>query len=73
METKSLKEIRRLRGLTQTQVAERSGLTQNKVSVLENESGDRYISTLRKLIEAMDGKLELVAVFPNRRVVISDW
>ncbi len=59
-----LAELRRRRGVTQVQLADRLGISQGNVSQLERRS-ELYISTLRDYIEALGGRLELVAVFPD--------
>lgn len=64
-EEKSLRDLRRARTLTQKRLAKRLGIGQDSVSKLESRS-DLMISTLRNYVEAMGGKLNLVAEFPDR-------
>jgi hypothetical protein len=45
------------------------GITQDSVSRLEKRS-DLLLSTLRKTVQAMGGKLSLVAEFPDRPPVV---
>lgn len=59
-----LVELRHARNLTQAQLAEALGTTQASVSKLERRS-DMYLSTLRRLVEAMGGELEITARFPD--------
>ncbi|WP_080366213.1 helix-turn-helix domain-containing protein [Burkholderia pseudomallei] len=47
------------------------GVGQDTISRLEQRS-DMLLSTLRRYIEGMGGKLELVAQFPNRPPVVID-
>lgn len=59
-----LAELRRRRGVTQVQLAERLGTSQGNVSTLEHRV-ELYISTLREYVEALGGRLEIAAVFPD--------
>jgi transcriptional regulator with XRE-family HTH domain len=65
----ALAELRRGRGLTQMQVARALGATQPGVSALEGRS-DLHVSTLRRYVEALGGRLELSAVFADGTVPI---
>jgi len=62
-------ELRRALKLTQVRMAKTLGVTQDSVSRLEKRS-DLLLSTLRGYVEAMGGRLSLVAEFPDRRAVI---
>ena len=64
-EEMSLQELRKAVGKTQTAIAKRLKVGQDAVSKLEARS-DMYISTLRNVLKAMGGELELVARFPGR-------
>ena len=55
-------EVRHAREMTQKQLAEILRINQASVSKLERRT-DMYISTLRSVIEAMGGQLEITAVF----------
>ena len=68
-EEQSLRDLRHALDLTQVKMAEELGIGQEGVSRLEKRS-DLLISTLRSYIEAMGGKLRLVAEFPNRPPVL---
>ncbi len=61
----SLRDLRKARKQTQVRVAEKLGINQENVSRLEQRS-DLLISTLSGYVEAMGGKLSLVAEFPDR-------
>ena len=63
-EEKSLSELRRARALTQKTLARKLGIGQESVSKLESRS-DLMLSTLRNYVEALGGRLDLVAKFPN--------
>jgi len=64
-EEMTLRDLRKARNQTQARVAERLGINQENVSRLEQRS-DLLISTLSGYVEAMGGKLNLVAEFPDR-------
>ena len=64
-EEMSLRDLRKARERTQAHVAKELGINQENVSRIEKRS-DLLISTLSSYIEAMGGKLSLVAEFPDR-------
>ena len=67
----ALGEIRDMRELTQGDIAEALKRSQANVSQVEHRS-DLYVSTLRRYVEALGGKLEIAAVFDdNDRVEIA--
>jgi transcriptional regulator with XRE-family HTH domain len=68
-EEMTLRELRKARKLTQARVAKALGITQDSVSRLEQRS-DLLLSTLRKTVEAMGGRLTLVAEFPDYGAVV---
>ncbi len=49
-----LKRLRRLRGLTQQELAERSGVSQYTITEIETGRREPRPSTLRKLARALD-------------------
>ena len=57
---------------SQEEVAKKLHIKQAAVSKLERRT-DMYLSTLRSYIEAMGGKLEIIALFPNRVVRINQF
>ena len=63
------RELRRARKLTQVRLAKALGITQDGVSRLEKRT-DLLLSTLREYVEAMGGKLSLVAEFRDRKPVL---
>jgi DNA-binding XRE family transcriptional regulator len=65
-----LDELRRRRGLTQAQLSEVIGITQGALSQIEN-SQNLELSTLRKVIESMGGKLRILVEFPDETVTLS--
>jgi DNA-binding XRE family transcriptional regulator len=64
-ELATLKDLRQAMQKTQVDLAATLHVGQDSISRLEKRS-DMLLSTLRGYIEAMGGKLELVAHFPNR-------
>ena len=65
----TLQDLRKARQLTQEQIAKSLGIRQDSISKLEKRT-DLLLSTLRGYVEAMGGKLELRAEFPDRPAVI---
>ena len=64
-EEATLRQLRKAREQSQEELGRTLGVKQAAVSKLERRT-DMYISTLRGLIEAMGGTLEIVARFPGR-------
>jgi transcriptional regulator with XRE-family HTH domain len=67
-----LQELRQARSLTQETLAKNLSVKQAAVSKMENRT-DMYISTLRNMIKAMGGDLEIVAKFPDGDVKINQF
>jgi len=65
-------ELRQLAGKSQREIAEILGIKQPSLSKLEKQS-DMQISTLRGIIAALGGELEIVARFPSRSVRIKPF
>jgi transcriptional regulator with XRE-family HTH domain len=63
-EEMSLRALRRAKRMTQADLAKALGVGQDGVSRLE-ERDDLLVSTLRNYVEAVGGKLRLVAVIPG--------
>jgi transcriptional regulator with XRE-family HTH domain len=68
----ALDELRAALDLTQEQLAEVLHVRQAAISKVERRS-DMFISTLRKIIEAMGGELEIRAVLPGGIVRINQF
>ncbi len=68
-EEMTLRELRHARKLTQVRMAKKLGITQDSISRLEKRT-DLLLSTLRKTVEAMGGRLSLIAEFPDRDPVV---
>jgi DNA-binding XRE family transcriptional regulator len=67
-EEMTLQELRQAREMTQVKMAKRLGIAQKQISEIEKRT-DMHISTLRRSIEALGGKLFLIAEFPDRKPV----
>jgi transcriptional regulator with XRE-family HTH domain len=65
-----LAELRSTIGVTQVELAGRLGISQGNVSELERRD-DLFLSTLRSYVEALGGRLEIAAVFPEERYSIT--
>ncbi len=70
-ELATLKDLRQAVERTQEELAASLGVGQDTISRIERRS-DMLLSTLRRYVEAMGGKLELVAKFPDRPRMIID-
>jgi DNA-binding XRE family transcriptional regulator len=60
----TMRELRKARKITQTQLAKHLGIKQEQISRIERRT-DMHLSTLRRAIEAMGGELDIVAKFPD--------
>ena len=65
-----LAELRESRGMTQSAVASAMGLRQPTISELERRD-DAYLSTLSNYVEALGGRLRLVAEFDDADYEVS--
>lgn len=65
----TLKDLREAFAHTQVELAQSLGVGQDTISRIERRS-DMLLSTLRRYVEAMGGRLELVARFPNRSPLV---
>jgi len=64
----TLRDLRKAHALTQERLAEVLHISQDGISRLETR-GDLLLSTLRSYIEALGGRLTLVAEFPDHRPI----
>ena len=67
-----LSEVRQLAGKSQQEVAATLGIKQPSLSKLEKQA-DMQISTLRKIVKALGGELEVLARFPRGTVRIDQF
>jgi DNA-binding XRE family transcriptional regulator len=65
----NLRELRRLRKLTQARLSKKLKIGQEGVSRMEKRT-DLYLSTLRSYVEGVGGKLSLIVEFPDRPPVV---
>ena len=66
-----LSEIRETSGLNQTDIANRLGVSQSRVSRIERGDMDRAeIATVRAYVGALGGEVEIVAKFGDERFTI---
>jgi len=65
-EVMTLRDLRTAQQLTQERVAAILGVEQDSVSRMERRA-DMLLSTMSGYVEAMGGKLRLIAEFPNRK------
>jgi DNA-binding XRE family transcriptional regulator len=66
----ALAQLRERCGQTQVQLAEKLATTQRNVSRIEHAE-NLYVSALREYVEALGGELEIAAVFPDARVLLT--
>jgi DNA-binding XRE family transcriptional regulator len=68
-----LAEMRRRLGLTQAQVAARMGITQGRASAIEHaKPGTTELRTLAAYVEALGGRLEIIADFGDQRLAFAE-
>jgi DNA-binding XRE family transcriptional regulator len=67
-----LAEIRQAVGMTQEEVAATLGIKQPTLSRLESQH-DMQVSTLQRLVEALGGKLEVIAHLPGGTIRIRQF
>jgi DNA-binding XRE family transcriptional regulator len=65
----ALRELREQRGATQTALADTLGTSQANISQIEGRD-DIYLSTLAHYVEALGGRLEITAVFPDQTIYL---
>jgi DNA-binding XRE family transcriptional regulator len=64
-EVESLRQLRKVAGKAQVDIAAALHIKQPSVSKIESQA-DMYLSTLRSYIEAIGGELELIVRLPSR-------
>ena len=68
----TLYQLREARSLTQVNLAKVLNINQGAVSKMEKRT-DMYVSTLRNFIQAMGGRLQVKAIFPEGEVEIDQF
>jgi DNA-binding XRE family transcriptional regulator len=64
-----LRELRRLRKLTQARLSKKLKIGQEGISRIEKRT-DLYLSTLRSYVEGVGGELTLMVSFPDRPPIV---
>ena len=68
----ALDELRQARQMTQEQLAAQLKVRQPAIAKLERRA-DMYLSTLRSVIKAMGGELDVRAIFPDGSIRIKKF
>jgi transcriptional regulator with XRE-family HTH domain len=66
-----LRVLRESAGKTQAELAELTKLAQSELSKIERRD-DHMVSTIRRFVEGLGGKLEVSAVFGDTRITLRD-
>jgi DNA-binding XRE family transcriptional regulator len=66
----TLRELRKAADKTQEEMAELTDITQSALSRIERRE-DNPLETIRAYVRALGGEVEVVAVFPNKRVRVA--
>ena len=69
---KPLHNLRRARALTHIELVETLNVNQPDVAKLEQRT-DIYVSSLRSYIQAVGGRLKIIAEFPDGQVTITNF
>lgn len=64
----ALQELRQVMGMTQEQLADVLEMNQGNLSKLEKRT-DVHLSTLRRYVEALGGKLHIMAALPGKPLI----
>lgn len=67
-----LAEVRAQSGMSQSELAQALGIKQPSVSKLEHQD-DMQISTLKRIINALGGRVEIIAHFPTSAVRLGQF
>ena len=68
MEYFALQELRKVTGMSQEQLADVLCMNQGNVSKLEKRT-DVHVSTLRRYVEALGGRLHIMAALPGKPLI----
>ena len=66
-----LRALRESAGKTQAELAELAKMAQSELSKIERRD-DHMVSTIRRFVEGLGGKLEVSAVFGDTRITLRD-
>ena len=68
----NLREARKACNMTQVQLARIMGVSQNRISRMENgDIGSMSLDTVRRYVEALGGEITLIAALPTGRVSLA--
>jgi transcriptional regulator with XRE-family HTH domain len=69
----TLRAVREAAGRTQVEVREASGIDQADISRLEGRESldDSQVSTLQRYVAALGGRLDVVAVFGDKKIILT--
>jgi transcriptional regulator with XRE-family HTH domain len=69
----TLRAVREAAGRTQVEVREASGIDQSDISRLEGRETleDSQVSTLQRYVAALGGRLDVVAVFGDKKIILT--
>lgn len=68
----NLRQARKASDMTQVELAKTMGVSQNRISRMENgDLGSMSLDTLRRYVEALGGRLTLVAEQPSGTVMLA--
>ena len=68
----NLREARKACNMTQIQLANAMGVSQNRVSRMENGNiGSMSLDSIRRYVEALGGEITLVATLPTGKVSLA--
>ena len=68
----NLRQARKASDMTQVELAKTMGVSQNRISRMENgDLGPMSLDTLRRYVEALGGRLTLVAELPSGTVMLA--
>lgn len=71
IEADALRLARTEGGMTQVQLAQTMGVSQNRVSRMENgDMSAMSLDTIRRYVEALGGKLSLIADLPSGKITL---
>ena len=68
-----LRDLRKQKGLTQTELGRKVGLDQKKVSLMENGNPNMRVDSLFRLLSALDHGVVVEPKVVDRASEVDDW
>ncbi len=68
-----LRDLRKQKGLTQTELGRKVGLDQKKVSLMENGNPNMRVDSLFRLLSALDHGVVVAPKVVHRASEVDDW